>query len=330
MLEGLFVGVFGSNPLAKTSFLESVAKKNESQGMRIYLRTERETRYSFLDDLTYPEKIQGYLRIASLCDFAYYLVSGQEKLTAADGELALLLDSFSLQGKIEIIDSPSVSTSTNQVKSALRGTKLENYAVEGRDSKSSILDLSDQIQRNVWKEQQSGALVFVDRAFNVKGVGLVVLGFILFGHLAIHDLLKPLSSFGERKAEVKGIQINDVDFDSAGRGLRVGLSLKGVELSDLEKCRWLYGGEIQRTSQLSINFRRSPFYKKDIFDRDIHLAYCGDTFPVHVTHSHGEQKILANLAVEVPLIEGLETCLVDLNAKIPRIVGGGTISKSEK
>ena len=61
---------------------------------------------------------------------------------------------------------------------------------------------------------------------------MVVLGFVLNGKVSVHDKLRILPSESNKLAEVKGIQISDEDYDTTERGIRVGLSLKGVELKD--------------------------------------------------------------------------------------------------
>ena len=63
----------------------------------------------------------------------------------------------------------------------------------------------------------------------MKGVGLVVLGFVLTGTVSVHDKLRLIPSESVKMAEVKGIQVSDEDQESSGSGIRVGLSLKNVE-----------------------------------------------------------------------------------------------------
>ena len=73
-MDGHTIGVFGTNKEQKALFMASVAKKSEVEGMIVYHRNEAGKRYSLLDDPQFPERIQGYSRIASICDYAYYLL----------------------------------------------------------------------------------------------------------------------------------------------------------------------------------------------------------------------------------------------------------------
>ena len=97
-MDGHTIGVFGTDKEQKARFMASVAKKSEVEGMIVYHRNEAGKRYSLLDDPQYPDRIQGYSRIASICDYAYYLLPKGGRLTPPDGELAVLLESYGLPG----------------------------------------------------------------------------------------------------------------------------------------------------------------------------------------------------------------------------------------
>lgn len=77
-------------------------------------------------------------------------------------------------------------------------------------------------------------LVYVDRAFNVKGVGVVVLGYALT-RVSIHD--KFIAYPMNLEVEVRSIQVLDEDQDSVMPGTRVGLALRNVRLEDIEVYR---------------------------------------------------------------------------------------------
>jgi selenocysteine-specific translation elongation factor len=73
----------------------------------------------------------------------------------------------------------------------------------------------------------------VDHAFNVKGVGVVVLGIVVNGSVVKHAKLKALPS--SKIAEVRSIQKHDDEFETASLGDRVGFALKGVEVEDVDR-----------------------------------------------------------------------------------------------
>ncbi|HZW57135.1 MAG TPA: hypothetical protein VFF30_12670 [Nitrososphaerales archaeon] len=329
MLNGYLIGVFGAVPELKSSLETSIAKKNEAEGITIYLRTESGTKYSFLDDGSFPEKIQGYAQIASISDHAFYIFPNAGKLSAADGELAVLIDSLGLPGTVEVIDSEA-SAFQDLLKSIFKDVSLSRFPLEQRSSKSSVISLSQIKERETWPKDRT--LVYVDRAFNVKGVGLVVLGFALCGKVSVHDKLRlvPQSS-GNKFAEVKGIQVNDEDQESVGRGIRVGLSLRGVELKDLEKVSWLDDGSFELSNSISFEFSQSKYYKQITVDRDVHLQANGELLVAHVSTAESQPAArVAKLQQEIPVWEGMPLCLIDLNAKPLRVMGGGRASAGKK
>ena len=324
-MRGFLLGVFGTNPAQKLAFESSVAKKNEAEGITVFLKSEGGTKYSFLDDSSFPEKIQGYARIASICDHAYYILPTDGKLSAADGELAVLLDSFGLSGTIEVIDA-AASAYSEIVKKTFKGVGIANFPIEERSSKSSILSLTQIRVRSTWPKDSN--LIYVDRAFNVKGVGLVVLGFVLSGKVSVHDKLRLIP--GTKFAEVKGIQVNDEDQESTERGIRVGLSLKGVELKDLEKVSWMDDGKLDLSKKLTIEFNQSKYYKQDTVNRDAHIQASGDLLLSRISPSEASNGRVIEIQKEIPVWENMPISLIDLNARPLRIMGSGRLLGWEK
>ena len=321
-MEGNLVGVFGSQVELKSRLLSSIAKKSETEGIVVYSRVESGRRFSFLDDATFPEKIQGYARIASICDYAYYIFPNSGKLASADGELAVLIDSLKLDGSVQIVDALG-DAFADSVKASFRGLSLSLFPVVERDSKSSVIDMTIVKERKNLPRDKT--LVYIDRAFNVKGVGVVVLGFVLSGKISVHDKLRLIPGDSNKLAEVKGIQVSDEDFDTMGRGIRVGLSLKGVELKDLEKTSWLDDGSFELTSRLEFEFRQSPYYKQPTVQRDLHIEVNGEMLVSKIIPGKSPNQRIAELSISVPKWNEMSVGVLDLNSKLLRVAGGGSV-----
>lgn len=105
-MEGILLGVFGTDSESKAALLASLGKKSEVEGTVIYQRTDSGRKISLLDDQQFPQRIQGYCRVASIADHAFFVFPRAERLGAADGEFAVLLESFSLGGTIELVGGP--------------------------------------------------------------------------------------------------------------------------------------------------------------------------------------------------------------------------------
>jgi selenocysteine-specific translation elongation factor len=317
-MEGITIGVFGTDTQTKSLFEGAVAKKSEAEGMIVYTRIESGRRYSFLDTSDYPERIQGYSRVASIADYALYFYPSSGSVAAPDGELAVLLGAFGLEGTLELTGgapSPEVASAM------LKGTPVAGYNPDIRDLHSSAIDLSHASPRPDFPNGQT--LVYVDRAFTVKGVGTVALGFVLSGKVSIHDQLRPIPGSADLRADVKGIQVNDVDFESAGRGIRVGLSLRGVDPKDLEKSHWLDDGSLELSDSPSFELAKSPYYKQEVISRDLHVQLPGEILPARLA-GPGGGSVTAHLPSEVPVWGGMRAAVVDLNGGNLRIAGGLT------
>src|SRR5579875_405319 len=321
-MKGNLIGVFGTNPELKTTFETSFVKKNEVEGIVIYSRTEGDTKYSYLDDVSYPEKIQGYARIASISDYAYYIFPRDGKLTAADGELAVLMDAFSLKGSIQLIDAQATSFQ-DLIRGTFKDVSVSSYPVEERSSRSSLLPSNKPAESRPWPI--SGTLIYIDRAFNVKGVGIVVLGFVLCGRVAVHDELRLVPGSQEKFAEVRGIQVNDENQESVESGIRVGLSLKGIELKDLAKTSWLDDGTFKLGRRFSFEIRQSKYYRQATVDRDLHVQLNGELLVARISGGPSSISRMAEFQQDVPFWDGMKIGLIDLNSKPLRVIGGGDV-----
>jgi selenocysteine-specific elongation factor len=78
-----------------------------------------------------------------------------------------------------------------------------------------------------------GVRMPIDRAFSVKGFGVVVTGTLLSGRLRADDELAVLP--GERRVKVRGVQVHGASAADAQAGQRVAANLGGIELEDIHR-----------------------------------------------------------------------------------------------
>lgn len=316
-MDGITVGVFGTERDAKGAFLAAVAKKSEAEGMAVYTRAESGRKYSLLDAPDYPDRVQGYARIASLVDHALYLFPSSGRLAPPDGELAVMLGAFGLPGSLEVFDG---GATPEEAASALKGTAVARYNPEARVAGSSAIDLSHVVPRSDFPGGKT--LVYMDRVFTVKGVGTVALGFVLSGKVSVHSQLRPVPGPAGLRADVRGVQVSDVDFDSAGRGMRVGLSLRGVEPKDLDRSHWLDDGSLELSDAVPFEFEKSPFYRQEVASRELHLQLPGEMVPARISGTGS--TLAAKLPWQAPVWGGMKGAVMDLNGGPLRVAGGIT------
>ena len=120
--------------------------------------------------------------------------------------------------------------------------------------------------------------------------------------------------------------MSDVDQETVGRGLRVGLSLKGVELKDLDKVSWMDDGSFQVERQrVAFGFRQSRFYKQAVDGRDMHLQLPGEILTCKLkAEGLGARSSRPRFRRPRRSWEGMRVGVVDLNGKGLRVAGGGT------
>src|ERR1044072_975515 len=87
----------------------------------------------------------------------------------------------------------------------------------------------------------------IDRAFHLKGLGVVVTGTLAAGRVAAGDELAVVP--GERTARVRSVQVHGAPRDEALAGERTSLQLAGVELGELERGQQLAPAGTPATTQ---------------------------------------------------------------------------------
>ncbi|WP_243681278.1 hypothetical protein [Vulcanisaeta souniana] len=152
-----------------------------------------------------------------------------------------------------------------------------------------------------------GGLVYVDRAFNVRGVGIVVLGYALT-QVSVHDKL--IAYPMNKEVEIRSIQVLDEDQDSVLPGTRVGLALRNVTLEEIEGGIQALIKPNTRFSKVIGDFMR---FKWSEDAREIHVIFNGIKVMGKIENDH------IILSRELPMVNG-RAFIINVNAK-PRSRG---------
>jgi selenocysteine-specific translation elongation factor len=157
-----------------------------------------------------------------------------DEINATFGECVLMLDSAGKSCGYLILKN---YITQDQIAPLIKGTVLEHYEVIEEDIvglREKMLEISvKQTSHQKPHEAAGKGSVPVDSHFNVKGVGVVVLGFVAQGAIKKHDTLKVLPT--DKTTQIRSIQKHDDDADNAISGDRVGLALKNIESEDLDR-----------------------------------------------------------------------------------------------
>ncbi|MEM3748716.1 MAG: EF-Tu/IF-2/RF-3 family GTPase, partial [Thermoplasmata archaeon] len=170
--------------------------------------------------------------------------------------------------------------------------------------------------------EEGEGYVVVDQSFSVKGVGTVVLGFVKEGSIKKHQELRIFP--GQKSTEIKSIQMQDVDVENAPVGARVGLALKGVEPSDVERGSILASHErFMTSSSIRLRIKKSQAIKDELYNGAKVQVYTNMGKYAATVSDISNNIILIDLEQEIAITE--DYYVIGQQEKMPRIYGGGKI-----
>jgi selenocysteine-specific translation elongation factor len=206
----------------------NLGKKSTSSDITLYDLKKGEEIVTLVEPTKYPEKLAPLFFAVSEASVAIIIV---DELNASFGECVLMLQCSDVKSGYIILRN---YLTRERVEPIIKGTILERFEFISDDP---ALLREALLKKAAQKEVSAGFLSFgtvpVDHAFNVKGVGTVVLGVVVNGIIQKHEDMRVLP--GNMTAQIRSIQKHDDDFGSASRGDRVGLALRNVEVEDVER-----------------------------------------------------------------------------------------------
>jgi selenocysteine-specific translation elongation factor len=175
--------------LAPPDYAKDLGKKGTTSDITFYNLKKGEATVTFIEPTRYPEKLSSLFYAVSLADRVVLVVDG---INATFGECVLMLQSAGKSSGYLILKN---YITTDQIAPLIKGTVLEHYEVIEEDMvglREKMLEIS--VRQTAHQKQHEGGkgTVPVDAHFNVKGVGVVVLGFVAAGMIKKHDTLKLL------------------------------------------------------------------------------------------------------------------------------------------
>ena len=295
--------------LGDTSIADELGKKGAVTDITMYDRKLSDKIFTFVVPSTFPEKVQSLIQSIALCEHAILNVKTIDKDL---GETIVALDNAGMKNGFIVANGFD-----EDLKTFAKGTVLENYEFLSLD------EVKQKIETIEPEPSEGDMKVFIDSAFEVKGIGTVALGVVRRGTIKKHD---EIEIFPEKvTATVKSIQMHDDDVDQTNAFGRVGLALRGTS-SDLFGKGSVAGvkDSIKTSKELKIGFRKSKFYKEEINESSsYHLCLGLQINPVKVKLD-GDNLII-NSDKDFAFETGERTILIDLNSKSVRIVGNGII-----
>ena len=214
--------------LGKQGYSSALAKKGTSTDITLYNIKKGENTVTLIEPTRYPERLAPLFYACSLAKKAIVVV---DELNPTLGEQLVMLQCCRISSGYFVLRN---YITQEKIEPLVKGTILENYkfvADEPATLKEALV--VEATQTATITEEQTSGTVPVDHAFNVKGVGAVILGLVANGVIQKHDTMNVLP--GTKTTQFRSIQKHDDNFDSATEGDRVGLALKNLKVDDVDR-----------------------------------------------------------------------------------------------
>jgi selenocysteine-specific translation elongation factor len=219
-----------------------LAKKGTSTDITLYDIKKGEATVTLIEPTRYPERLAPLFYACALAKKALIVV---DELNATFGEQLVMLQCSDIQSGYFVLRN---YIPKEKIEPLLKGTNLEKFEFVTDDPnaiREKLLEEAAQIKQPENTQTPIGT-VPIDHAFNVKGVGVVVLGIVVNGVVQKHATLNVLP--GAKTALVRSIQKHDDEFDVAGEGDRIGFALKNVDVEDVDRGTVLTNDPTVKTS----------------------------------------------------------------------------------
>lgn len=269
----LNVAFVGSQETAK-----SLAKLNDTRDIESYVYKIVEDGVtkvlSILRPLRHPERLRPLLSVLNVARAGVIEIS---KIDAAIGEVLVAFGCSGIKyGHIIIKPEEGGWVDPAQVKVIVQQAGLGDWVVH--ETPPSEHELRDSLftTLNSLNDRSEEPLVLpVDQHFNVKGVGLVAIGYVGAGRVDKHDRLLALPA--AESGVARSLQVMDDDVETAFAGDRVGVAMRDLREAALERGSIIVKGAtaadfaevLQKHVKTELTLVRAPFQQQEISVGDV-------------------------------------------------------------
>ncbi|MBT3772736.1 MAG: hypothetical protein HOE92_04570 [Euryarchaeota archaeon] len=281
----LNVAMIGTDELAR-----EIAKPSDQRDVHTYVFKEQSTSgdariISIIRPAKFPERLPPLLAALNVGRAGILEVN---KVDGVFGEAVVAFASAGIDRGIVVVNPPDGEwVDEAQVKMMVKQAGLDNWIFVDNDGiglRNKLYEIMDEIADRLQSDAESALVVPVDQHFNVKGIGLVAIGYVQSGILNVHDELFLLPAGG--KGDAKSLQVMDDDVKMATAGDRVGIALRNAKEEHLSKGSLIVHPPIndKKTNTVvplalitqkrsSFVLSPSPFQKRQLIVGDIcHIA----------------------------------------------------------
>lgn len=277
----------------------SIGKKSSENGIIFYNRLINDDVVVGLGVIDLEKK---FYDVAQAMLISNQIVISTKNIDAIFGELVIAA---------ELCNKRIIFSDDNNIDKIISGLNL-NYII---CNQQEILNNIISYKNNANNEDTR---IDIDAAFNVKGIGCVILGVITKGNVNIHDSLYHSSG---RQVIVKSIQSQDRDLKTADTNTRVGLALKGIDVEDIEKGDLLTVHKTNKVSSIKATIKINKLASEEIAKGNRYTFISNFSYRVCIIEEINNNEITLNFEKAIVLQKNDYFFL--LRNKSPRVFGIG-------
>jgi selenocysteine-specific elongation factor len=236
--------------------------------------------------------------------------------------------------KKDLVDEEMLELVELEIEDLIDGSPFESAPVvkvssitgEGLDElvkviSETVFQIKEKSSRDIFR-------MYIDRVFNVKGIGYVVTGSILGGHLETGANLYLLPGKG-RQLKVRAMERHGLAVDRVESGDRAALNLSGFKMEDYQRGMVLTDRILEETSMIDATFRLFADEQLSIWSK---VIFYSGTFEsaakMHVLNKDGLQKgesAIVQIHLEKPVVLMNKDKFILRNSSNDLTLGGGVI-----
>jgi selenocysteine-specific translation elongation factor len=219
-----------------------------------------------------------------------------------------------------------------KVKSIIKKTNLSSFQIVDslEDLKKHLSEFRPAADKN--NEPQSASesstdansvYIPIDHAFDVKGVGTVVLGSIKQGEIKTYDelVISPIN----KPVVIKSIQMHDDPVNRSEKLSRVGLAIKGVSAKDISRGDIITSPGLSKTisDNFRIKFTKNPYFKENIAEGQNYMISVGLQIRTVKIKPVENNEIIVALEKPIAYVKNTLCIAFSPDSKTMRIMGYG-------
>jgi len=285
--------------LGVQGYSAAIANKSTSTDITLYDIKKGEATVTLIEPTRYPERLAPLFYACALATKALVVV---DELNATLGEQLVMLQCSGIKSGYFILRN---YIPREKIEPLIKGTSIEGFEFLTDDPNMLREKLLSEAAEVKHAETAAVGTVPVDHAFNVKGVGAVILGIVVYGGVKKHANLNVLP--GSKSAQVRSIQKHDDEYEEAVEGDRVGFALKNVDVEDLDRGTVLTNDPaVKASNKLQVNASLVKYWQTPIKTGMVmHVGHWAQfvTAKVEAVSEGGDfRKPNLTLALDKPLV----------------------------